>query len=232
MPQNFRSYSDIQQKAKQVISSIEEFITPDSTEETIAIKCVELLNSLGISRTWYHEVPAFVLLGSRSCLSISGRNYTPSNEKVGLRNLITIDLSPLYGDFWGDCARSIFVENGKVTSYPQDQEFIDGLTSEQELHMEFMKTICPELTFEEIFIEMNLKIQDMGYENLDFLKNVGHSIVKDKSERVYFEKGNKLKIKEVEYFTFEPHIRKKDGNWGFKYENIYYFNDLNIIKEL
>ena len=36
----------------------------------------------------------------------------------------------------------------------------------------------------------------------------------------------------VNFFTFEPHIRKAGGRWGFKHENIYYFDDTNSAVEL
>jgi hypothetical protein len=37
---------------------------------------------------------------------------------------------------------------------------------------------------------------------------------------------------EAKFFTFEPHIRKKAGEWGYKNENIYYFNDEGHAVEL
>ena len=45
--------------------------------------------------------------------------------------------------------------------------------------------------------------------NLDFLGNQGHSIEKNQEDRVYIEKGNRKKLSEVSYFTFEPHIARK-----------------------
>ena len=49
---------------------------------------------------------------------------------------------------------------------------------------------------------MNKVIEDSGYINLDFMGNLGHSIVKDKGDRVYIEKGNIQKLSDVKYFTF------------------------------
>ena len=90
----------------------------------------------GITKTWYYACPALVLLGSRSCLSISGKVYEPSDEKVGSENLVTIDLSPLSNKIWGDCSRSFVVESGKVKSEGEikNQEFVEGLKVERELH--------------------------------------------------------------------------------------------------
>ena len=75
---------------------------------------------------------------------------------------------------------------------------------------------------------MNSLILSIGFINLDFILNLGHSIFKDKSERIYIEKGNNKKLSNVKFFTFEPHIGFKNSNYGFKKENIYFFNDGKI----
>ena len=114
----FEIYKKAQDAAKKVHAALGEFIDSESTERSIAAKSKELLSAQGVTDTWYHEVPAFVLLGSRSCLSISGREYRPSEEKVGQTNLVTVDLSPMLGVAWGDCARSYCVEKGAWTDCP------------------------------------------------------------------------------------------------------------------
>ena len=71
----------------------------------------------------------------------------------------------------------------------------------------------------------NESIIDAGFENLDFLGNVGHSICERRDQRLYIESGNNRCLGEVTCFTFEPHIRLRTGKWGYKHENIYYFDD-------
>lgn len=66
----------------------------------------------------------------------------------------------------------------------------------------------------------------------EILGNLGHSIEKEKTERIYIEKNNSKKLSSVNFFTFEPHIGQIGGKWGFKHENIYYFDDDGRIKEL
>jgi hypothetical protein len=127
---NIEKYSKVQCIAKRVLRDLETEITCDSTEESIASKAIELLAAYGVNNTWYHNVPAFVLLGSRSCLSVSGREYSPSQERVGTTNLVTVDLSPSIDNVWGDCARSFIIENGKVVNEPKAQEFKEGLEIE------------------------------------------------------------------------------------------------------
>lgn len=87
-------------------------------------------------------------------------------------------------------------------------------------------------SFEALHCFANDMIRKNGFENLDFLGNLGHSIEKDKTARRYIDKGNRLPLSSVHSFTFEPHIRTQNGKWGFKHENIYYFDDAGKVKEL
>jgi hypothetical protein len=94
---NFEVYKKVQNIAKEVHGILGEYIDSKSTEHSIAEKAIELLVERGITDTWYHGVSAFVLLGNRSCESMSGRDYNASNERVKEKNLITVDLSPMLG---------------------------------------------------------------------------------------------------------------------------------------
>ena len=87
------------------------------------------------------------------------------------------------------------------------------------------------MTFEELYYLMKKKKKNEGYINLDFMGNLGHSIVRNKEDRIYIEKGNKTKLGDVSYFTFEPHISVQGSKYGYKREDIYYF-DNNVIRRL
>ena len=102
---------------------------------------------------------------------------------------------------------------------------------EKFLHEEMRKFVTPKTTFEELYYYINSIIEEKGYINLDFMGNLGHSIVRQKNDRVYIEKGNKISLGNVSYFTFESHISVQGSKYGYKRENIYYF-DKGVIKEL
>lgn len=217
--------SRVQSKAKDVMSAIAKTISPNSTECTIVETAKSLLVDFGVVDTWYYGCPAFVLLGNRSCLSISGRDYVPAEEPVGEGcNLVTIDLSPIKEGLWGDYARSLCVENGFVVGEPSHPDFCDGLRIEAELHRQMVNFVTPETSFHQLYEFANDAIRSAGYENLDFMGNVGHSIETSLENRLYVESGNIRLLSEVQCFTFEPHIRRRGGRWGFKQEDIYYFD--------
>ena len=234
MNKNLEKYKKVQSIAKTVLIEIESYITEDKSEKEIASACKTLLEKHGINKTWYYDCPALVLLGSRSCTSISGREYIPSDEKVGKNNLITIDLSPLDNEIWGDCSRSFVVEDGKIKNLEsmRSKEFLDGIKTEEKLHKDFKNYVKTGMTFEDVYQFLNAKITEYGYINLDFMGNVGHTIEIDRNDRLYFEKGNTNKLTDDMLFTFEPHISTSEKKWGFKCENIYFFGEDKKIEEL
>ncbi len=225
-------HRDVQAAAKQVLTKLASLICATDTEESIASTAYRELCDLGFPDTWYHQCPALVLSGSRSCLSISGRDYVAGREAIGPFNLVTVDLSPMRQGRWGDCARSFYVEGGKVTSEPMAHEFAGGKQFLETLHAAMRQTVHPAMTFHELFDWANRHIAASGFENLDFLGNVGHSIATRREDRQYIEAGNTGALQDVPFFTFEPHVRQVGGRWGFKHENVFFFNQEGILEEL
>lgn len=218
------AHSKVQAIAKAVLSDLALSICAADTERSIADRAASLLADRGVTETWYYNCPAFVLLGSRSCLSISGRSYIPNDEPVGSFNLVTVDLSPLLDGVWGDCARSFPIENGCCTFIPHSPALAEGIAVEADLHQALQTFVTPTTRFDELFAFGNAEIKHHGFENLDFLGNLGHSIASTPEGRCYIEPKNTLSLNSVPCFTFEPHVRQTNSVWGFKHEDIYYFD--------
>ena len=228
-----QSYSRIQLAAKQTIEYIKNTIKPGMNLLEIRKLCEEKLLELGADSFWYWDVGAFVFAGDETCVSVSGKQYVTSDRVIGNNEIITIDLSPQVGNIWGDYARTIIVENGMVVEdigLIENPEWKSGLQMEEKLHAELLRFATKETTFEKLYYHMNKLIVENGFVNLDFMDNLGHSIVKTKGDRVYIEKGNMTKLGDVKYFTFEPHIAFPDSKCGYKKENIYYFNENGLME--
>ncbi len=216
-------HREVQTAAKAVLADLAASIQPRDTERTIVERAASLLAAHGLTETWYYDCPALVLLGSRSCVSLSGKDYWPNDDPVGHFNVVTVDLSPMRRGLWGDCARTFPIENGRVTFEPLVDEFRVGLEAQALLHHSMQDFVTPTTTFGELFSFSNAQIARLGFENLDFLGNLGHSIASTRGERCYIQVGNDLALGAVPFFTFEPHVRQVNGRWGFKHEEIYYF---------
>ena len=189
---------------------------------------------LGATSFWYWDVGAFVFSGNETTLSVSGKHYQTADRIIENNDIVTIDLSPQVGNVWGDFARTIIIENGVVINdinTISNFEWRNGLLMEGKLHRELLSFATPETTFEQLYEYMNKFITSNAFINLDFMGNLGHSIVTNKDDRIYIEKGNSATLGSVKYFTFEPHIAVKGSAYGFKKENIYYFNNCKL-KEL
>ena len=150
-------------------------------------------------------------------VSVSGKQYVTSDRIINENDIVTIDLSPQNDNIWGDYARTIILENGVVVDKADvnNVEWRNGLQMEDGLHKELLEFANIETTFEELYYHINEIITENGFINLDFMGNLGHSIVKNKGDRVYIEKGNKQKLSDVDYFTFEPHISIPRSKYGY-----------------
>lgn len=223
----------IQKAAKDTIEYIRGVIRPGMSLKEVRALCEEKLMELGADSFWYYDVGAFVFSGDETALSVSGRTYETADRYVTENDIVTIDLSPQKDGYWGDYARTVILENGAVKAAEEVSNPLwhDGLAMEALLHREMAAFVSPETTFEELYLHINGIITAQGWKNLDFNGNLGHSIVREKSDRIYTERGNARTLGEAGMFTFEPHIGKEDSPYGFKMENIYYFED-GVLKEL
>ena len=225
--EDFKQHKQVQSIAKETIEFLKSFIKEGLSAKEIKDAAEKIMHEKGINNFWYYDIGAFVFVGAETTISISGRQYQPSDLQVQSSDLVTVDLSPDFNGCWGDFSRSFIVENGKVVDANDSNspELLEGIEAEKQLHKAFQATITPDTSFEQAFLKMNSLIEELGFENLDFNKNLGHSIVKHKEDRIYIEAGNKTLFKDVDLFTFEPHIKRKNGDYGFKHENIYYFDN-------
>lgn len=152
-----QSYSRIQLAAKQTIEYIKNTIKPGMNLLEIRKLCEEKLLELGADSFWYWDVGAFVFAGDETTVSVSGKQYVTSDRVIGNNDIITIDLSPQVANIWGDYARTIIVENGKVV---EDIELIEnpkwksGLQMEEKLHTELLRFATKETSFEELYYHM------------------------------------------------------------------------------
>ena len=221
-------YRKVQDIARDTMAYIAEQIFPGMNLREVRSLCESRMRELGADSFWYWDVGAFVFAGEETALSVSGKDYETADRMIRNEDIITIDLSPQRDMIWGDYARTMIVEDGRVVKDVRDihnDEWQKGVSAEYTLHREMQEFVRPDMTFEQLFIYMNERIREMGFVNCDFLGNLGHSIVKDKADRVYIERGNRKPLGDVGFFTFEPHIATPGSVYGFKREDIYYFEN-------
>lgn len=217
-----------QEIAKKTIDCLLKVIQPGITETQIVKIAEKTMIENGIDNFWYYNIGAFVFVGERTLLSISGRDYQPTEEMVKENDVITIDLSPSLNGYWGDYAGTIIIENNTPSILSPsliqyvNKDIDNAKTFLNDLHTVYPTLLHQEKTMDEIYEEVNHIIRKKGFENLDFAQNIGHTIEKRSENRRYFDSKTKIKLKELEIFTFEPHIKMKDSKFGYKREDIYF----------
>ena len=209
-------------------------IAPGMALAELRCLCEAYMLSHGAESFWYWDIGAFVFAGDKTAVSVSGREYKTDAHIIKPNDIVTIDLSPQSNGIWGDYARTLILESGKIvtdTEQIQNDEWRFGLKTEKHLHEIMLDFVNASTTFEDLFYFINEQIIACGFVNLDFLGNLGHSIVKDRRQCIYIEKGNMKKLSDVKAFTFEPHIGLSGSLYGYKQEDIYCF-DHGILCQL
>lgn len=246
--QDLPRYQHIQAISKHAAEHLQRFIQPGMTEIDINQECTRFFKQNGVTETWYHGILTLVFVGERTKLSMSGRDYSPTQTHVQASDLVTVDFSPELDGYWSDLARSIVIG-------PGNEEMFEGIETEDRLHQKLMEIAQPSMTFHELSQLMNKFIEKWGYKNLDFKGTLGHSIEKNIDNRIYITANEPRKLNDCNLFTFEPHILKQppaqkseaifapyktncfapakhhNGNYGVRKEDIYYFegDELRIL---
>lgn len=226
--------AEVQQIAKLTMSFIKSEIKAGMSLQKLRKLAESKMLELGATSFWYWDIGAFIFSGDETAVSVSGKQYKTSDRLIQENDIITVDLSPQFDNIWGDYARTIIIENGVTVNdinKVSNPDWKKGLITEEELHKLLHGFATPDKTFEDLYFYINKTITDKGYINLDFMGNLGHSIATNKADRIYIERGNAALLGSVKYFTFEPHIAVKGSKYGFKKENIYYFEN-SKLKEL
>ena len=107
----YKKMQDLNRKAMNYITGI---IQPGMNLSFIKKTCEEYLLENGADSFWYWNIGAFIFADTETIISISGNDYEVTDKDVQNDDIITIDLSPQSKNVWGDFARTIIIENGKV----------------------------------------------------------------------------------------------------------------------
>jgi Xaa-Pro aminopeptidase len=137
------------------------------------------------------------------CLVLSGANSAlphgeTSNRKVSERDVVLMDVGAVYGGYYGDLTRTIFV--GEATK--KEKEIYDVVAQAQE---EAINRVKPNIKAEEVDAAARKVIEHAGYGKY-FTHRTGHGLGLEVHEEPYIVQGNKTMLKPGMVFTIEPGI--------------------------
>ena len=223
-------YRRAQALARDTLAAIADAIRPGATEASLLADCRRLMDERGATGYWWFDIPAVVLAEPRLQASMEGDVYQPSDTPLADDDMVTIDVAPEIESYWGDCARSFFLKEGVLVA-PESAglEQAEGMAAEAALHAHLMMVARPEMTFQELYVEVDRLVQELGFRNLDFLENYGHSIGRDLHARAFLDAECPARLDSVPLFTFEPHIARAGSHLAFKYEEVYLFQGSRLV---
>ena len=226
--ENLMFYQKVQNAARYTLNNITNFILPGVREIDLVRKCDELQHEAGVDGYWYKSLPALVLTGEHTTMAISSIPYLPSDKPIQENDIVTIDLNPSINGFCGDYARTYYVEDGVARRSPLFiKEFIEGARAQELLHQKLFDVAHENMTFDNLYQLIQQEIECLGFERLDYL---GHGVQKDMSNLDFVAANVTRTLGDAGLFTLETQIRLKGGIYGFKHENIYYFQDGKLIE--
>jgi len=197
--------------AKSVMQDLDIIIVPGNTEIAIKIFAEKELKKLG-AKFWYHGLGALVQVGANTTESRNGKEYRATELTVQEHDVVTVDLMPMVNNCWGDYARTFMIGNIPTVQL--------AINFERHLQKHLIENFQPSMTGHDVFDMMDTIISEERYENLDYLGNLGHTIVQDPAKREYIEMNSKVILKNC-LFTMEPHLCKIGNDFGIKYEDVF-----------
>lgn len=232
MHQNFQYYKNTQIAVKTVLDKLPKYIDGSSSEKSIAFAAKSLLEMEREKFEWLHDIQIVVSSGQDTKRTRNSKFSKPGNNKLGDSNLINVDLKSVDATCVGDCSRSYVVENAKVVTEPETVFMAEGMETAYSIHEQMLEFISDETQFHELYIFTDALLVNQNFENLIINNNFGHSFLLNDKTRLYIEKGNHVKLSDVEFFSYNIHICKLNSMWGFRYENTYFINNYGNIEEL
>lgn len=154
----------VQAMGKVTMEYIKTVLKPGMGLKEVRRLCEKKMLELGADSFWYWNVGAFVFSGKETTLSVSGREYETSDRVLQEEDIITIDLSPQREEIWGDYARTIILEKGKVVENLdciRNEEWKAGLQMEQKLHRELYDFLTAEISRRKVKV-FSLHILELG----------------------------------------------------------------------
>lgn len=194
------------------------------SETEIINTCKAIIAKHGIQEFWYYNVPVMVAIGDQTLESMSGKHIRPGDRTIQVNDFLTVDLSLGIDSHWGIYAKSFAVEGSIVKADHFDTDELRELKCiVDSLHQDMRRIVVPEMTFHDFYHEILNYVNSYNVVQLDFKSNFGHSIEKQLDDRIYIENAQMMTLAEKNIFSFEPHVRFKNGNFGVKNADIYYF---------
>ncbi len=232
MQRDFQYHKNVQIALKTVLDKLARYINSASSEKSIAFAAKNLLENERQKFQWFHDIQICVSSGYDTRRTKSSKYCNPGNIKIGKSNLIMVNLKSADSTCVGDCSRSYVLENENIVSEPITDSLAEGVNIAHLIHEQMKEYISAGTQFNDLYNFSGALLAYTGFQNLIDNNNFGHSVSLTGEARQYIERDNLSKLNEVDFFSYNIHICKKNSIWGFRYENTYFINQHGNLEEL
>lgn len=126
-----KEYFAMQRLCRETIGYIRSVVCPGMDLRELKDLCEEYMLNHGADSFWWCGVGAFLFSGDETAVSVVPESgYIPSDKRIQENDIITIDLSPQKDGVWGDFARTLVLEDGKLVQDTKDiknEEWRNGM---------------------------------------------------------------------------------------------------------
>jgi Xaa-Pro dipeptidase len=137
---------------------------PGVTELQIESVASDRMRAGGAVSVW-----TITTVGAGPNAHFSFPTHPPTQLKVAERDVVMVDVQPISASgFWGDCTRCRVIGD-----YPEAAAALRDL---EKLHYEVLAQCRPGMPANELFGRSHSRLEAEGFELLDLLSNIGHTL--------------------------------------------------------
>lgn len=193
--------------ARDVAEAAAEVCWPGMTEKELARWAEETLRARGSTGLWTMVNVGFGA-GSLKCFPTE----MPSDRMLWNLDTGYIDVHPVVDGWWGDCTRTFVIGD--------QPEYLQAKVDIQAIHDQVLAAAYPGMPANELWAVFNDCIAGTGWNAMDRLGNIGHSIGQNISyTQGYIDKNNTTPM--WGGWAVEPFIG--NHNYGVKVEDVIWF---------
>ena len=137
---------------------------PGVTEHEVELAAAERMRAGGAEHVW-----TITNVGLGANARICFPTHPPTDLAAAARDVLMVDVHPITpSGFWGDCTRCRVIGD-----YPEARAALADLEA---LHYEVLEKCRPGMPASELFGLSSARLTAEGFELLDLLANIGHSL--------------------------------------------------------
>ncbi len=156
--------AEAQNLAKAAAATALRAAAPGVTEREVELAGSDILRAAGVEHVW-----TITNVGVGPNAHICFPTHPPTDLAVAERDVVMVDIHPITpAGFWGDCTRCrVIGDYAEAASALRDLE---------KLHYETLEKCRPGMPANELFGLSAQRLKAEGFELLDLLANIGHSL--------------------------------------------------------